>query len=168
MNQLYPGAVADRRAARQMPPPVTHFREFTGRQSGMYRITAMLNDAQAARVIRACCPERFCLKRRLWTVETLKPDDPAGKSLIPCLEPCAVFLEFARQATRVEQEGRVRVGLTPSELTTLRAALERTPAVAGITPLEGDMSSLVNPRRLQLVMDKLDEVSKLAPGAGSE
>jgi hypothetical protein len=168
LNQLYPGAIADWLAARQAPPPVTHFREFTGRQAGMYRITAMLNDAQAARVIRACCAERFCLKRRLWTVEALKPDAPAEKSLIQCLEPCAVFLEFARQARRIEQEGRVRVDLTPGEMAALRAAIERALAVAGTTPLEGDMSSLANPRRLQLVMDKLDEVSKLAPGARSE
>src|SRR5580692_3391050 len=44
LNQLYPGAVADWRAARTANPPVTNFREFTNRQSGMYRITAQLSD----------------------------------------------------------------------------------------------------------------------------
>ena len=168
LNQLYPGAVADWYAVRQTQPPITHFREFTARQSGMYRITAMLSDALAADVIRACCARRFCLKQRLWAVNGLKPDDPAGKSLIPCLEPCAVFLEFARQAMRTEQAGKVRVELTPEEMTTLKAALERAFAHKDATVLEGDMSSPANPRRLQILVDKLDAVSKLAQGAGSE
>ena len=104
LNQLYPGALADWFAAQTPTPPVTHYREFTNRQSGMYRITALLTDAQAAQVIRAGCAKEFCLKRRCWTVAGLSPDDVAEKSLIPCLEPCAVLLEFARKAMRLEQE----------------------------------------------------------------
>src|SRR5215216_3001558 len=73
LNQLYPGAVADWFAARLAPAPVTGYREFTERQTGMYRITSMLNDQQARRVIQACCDRRFCLKRRLWTVAGLEP-----------------------------------------------------------------------------------------------
>jgi hypothetical protein len=69
----------------------------------MYRITQMLDDAQAREVIRACCNAGCCLKRRLWTVESLAPDAPAEKSEIPCWEPCAILLESARKAVRVEQ-----------------------------------------------------------------
>jgi hypothetical protein len=104
LNQLYPGAIADWAAAQTVNPPVTNYREFTQRQSGMYRITTMLDDAQAAQVIRAGCDQQFCLKRRLWTVAGLEPDDMAVKSLIPCLEPCAVLMELARKAVRIEQE----------------------------------------------------------------
>lgn len=104
LNQLYPGALADWFAARTPPPPVTHFRAFTNRQSGMYRIAQTLTDAQAAGVIRATCPAQLCLKRRLWTVEGLSPDPAAQKSLIPCLEPCALLLEAARKAARLEQQ----------------------------------------------------------------
>src|SRR5512139_2317141 len=50
LNHLYPGAVADWHAARANPPPVTHYREMAGRQTGMYRIAQRLDDAQAARV----------------------------------------------------------------------------------------------------------------------
>lgn len=103
LNALYPGAVADWHAAQSPNPPVTHYREFAGRQSGMYRITARLSDAQVTGVIQACCTKGNCLKRRLWSVEGLPPDGPVAKSLIPCLEPCAVLLETARQAARAGQ-----------------------------------------------------------------
>lgn len=109
LNLLYPGAVADWHAARHRKPPVTNYREFTNRQTGMYRITQKLSDTQAAKMIRACCDQRFCLKRRLWTVQGLAPDPAAEKSLIPCLEPCAVLLEFARKTMRIEQEAKARL-----------------------------------------------------------
>jgi len=104
LNQLYPGAIADWYAAQSPTPPVTSYRDFTHRQSGMYRITTMLSDAEAAEVIRAVCAPARCLKRRLWSVTGLEPDAPPQKSLIPCLEPCAVLLESARQAVRAAQQ----------------------------------------------------------------
>jgi hypothetical protein len=70
----------------------------------MYRITTMLNDAQAAEVIRCACDARNCLKRRLWAVAGLERDGAALKSLIRCLEPCAVLMESAREAVRAEQQ----------------------------------------------------------------
>ena len=104
LSQLYPGAVADWFAARAADPPMTHYREFTNRQSGMYRITTMLSDAEAARVISAGCAKERCLKRRLWTVAGLEPDGAGEKSVIPCLEPCAVLMELARKAVRAGQQ----------------------------------------------------------------
>lgn len=104
LSRLYPGALADWFAAQQSAPPVTHYREYVTRQTGMYRITAMLTDAQAAQVTQSVCAARNCLKRRLWTLPGLQPDAPAAKSLIPCLEPCAVLMEAARMAFRAEQE----------------------------------------------------------------
>jgi len=104
LSQLYPGAVADWFAARSANPPVTNYREFTHRQTGMYRITTMLSDAEAARVTSAGCAKGLCLKRRLWTVAGLEPDGAREKSLIPCLEPCAVLMESARKAVRAAQQ----------------------------------------------------------------
>ena len=34
----------------------------------------------------------------------LAPDATAGKSVIPCLEPCAILMEAARSAVRAEQQ----------------------------------------------------------------
>jgi len=104
LSRLYPGAVADWHAAQSANPPVTNYRDYAERQSGMYRITALLSDAQAADVIRAVCDAKLCLKRRLWTVTGLAPDAAPGKSLIPCLEPCAVLMESARRALRADQQ----------------------------------------------------------------
>jgi hypothetical protein len=103
LNRLYPGAVADWFATQAPVPPVTPFRQFVGRQSGRYRITRMLTDEQAVTVTRTTCRPAACLKRRLWTVPCLEPDRPEDKSLIPCLEPCAVWLESAHVAMREAQ-----------------------------------------------------------------
>ena len=100
LNQIYPGAIADGFAARLPNPPVTNYREFTARQTGIYEVTATLGDRQAAQVIRSCCASKRCLKQRLWTAEGLAPDAAEEKSLIPCLEPCALLLESARRFAR--------------------------------------------------------------------
>lgn len=157
LDQLYPGGLADWRAARQDPPPVTDYREFTGRQTGMYRITTSLTDEQAARMIRAACDARFCLKRRLWTVGGLPADAASEKSAIPCLEPCAVLLEFARQAAKIEREPAMRVMLAPSEIETLRAALEMALSAgerAGGGERIADFGAAGNPRRLRMLLEK--------------
>jgi sirohydrochlorin cobaltochelatase len=103
LDRLYPGAVADWFAARASAPPVTSYRQFTARQTGMFRVTTQLDDAAAGVMIRACCRADSCLKHRLWTVEGLAPDESSEKSVIPCLEPCAILLEFARKTARLQQ-----------------------------------------------------------------
>ena len=120
LNMLYPGALADWFAARTPRPPVTSYRDYTNRQSGMYRVTAMLTDAQAGGVTREVCAPGACLKRRLWTIDGLEPDDPEKKSLIPCLEPCAVLLEAARKAFRATQKYADTGGSALADGTTMR------------------------------------------------
>jgi hypothetical protein len=154
LNQLYPGAVADWFAVQSAVPPVTHYREFTGRQTGMYRITTLLSDEQAARMSRACCHAAFCLKRRLWTVPGLLPDSVAEKSMIPCLEPCAVLLEFARKVARLEQEDRHSTAVGSGELATLIAALEHLLENSGATVREADFSAPTNPRRVRWLLER--------------
>ena len=168
LSQLYPGAVPDWFAAQQPAPPVTHYRAFTARQTGMYRITTMLADPQAAPVIRACCDARLCLKRRLWTVDGLAPDAANAKSIIPCLEPCAVLMEFARKAVRIEQEERKpAVTLAPSEVASLLVALETALAHPPPGQREADLSAADNPRLLLLLREKLQAFAPLAnPAAG--
>jgi len=128
LRHLYPGAVADWFAARQTPPPVTDYRAFTARQSGMYRVTTTLSDGQVAAVARAGCHKRFCLKQRLWTVDGLEQDRAEDKSLLACLEPCAVLLEFARVIARALERG------------------EAPPADKGVPTREADFSQGGNPR----------------------
>ena len=160
LDQLYPGAIADWHAAQSPVPPVTHFREFTNRQTGMYRIAQMLTDAQAALVIAAGCHKNFCLKQRLWTVANFPPDQREEKSLIPCLEPCAVLLEFARKVMRIEQEAKLTLALAPAELDTISAALEHIARHTIVEVREGDFNAAANPRRAQLLLAKLRALEK--------
>ena len=147
LDRLYPGALSDWFAARAAQPPVTSYREFTARQTGMYRITTFPDDPRAAQITRACCDARFCLKRRLWTVPSLATDTAADKSLIPCLEPCALLLEFARKVVRWEQEGELPSTVSPEEARQLREKLNQT----GSSVRPADFESPENPRRLALL-----------------
>jgi len=103
LGQIYPGAMADWFAVRFSKAAPTNYREFAHRQTGMYRIAAMLSDEQAGLVVRACCDKKLCLKQRLWNVDWLVVDSAEEKSLIPCLEPCASLMESARKAVRQDQ-----------------------------------------------------------------
>lgn len=136
LHYVYPGAVADRFAAEEAQPPLTSYRQFTARQSGMYRITTMLDDAIAGAAIRACCHVDFCLKRRLWSVDGLEPDAEQSKSVIPCLEPCALMLEFARKAARLQQDS------APA------------PEKPKRDPAESDFDAVNNARRMRFDLEK--------------
>jgi len=160
LNQLYPGAVADWFAAQKENPPLTNYREFTARQTGMYRITTKLDDAPAAPMIRACCHKSFCLKRRWWTVENLAPDSAAEKSLIPCLEPCAILLEFARKVTRLAQEEATQAPLSNSQIATVCAAAEAQWKSPDSTIRESDFDAANNPRRLRFLLEKYSATVK--------
>jgi 4Fe-4S iron-sulfur cluster binding domain/DR2241 stabilising domain len=142
LHYVYPGAVADWFAAQSPQPPITSYREFTARQTGMYRITTMLSDPIAGAAIRACCHADFCLKRRLWTVAGLDPDPLGQKSLIPCLEPCAIMLEFARKVARLEQNV---------------APLSEVP-VADVQ--ESNFDAPNNPRRVRFSLEKQAQAIK--------
>ena len=156
LQEVYPGSVPDWFAARSGAAP-TNYREFTNRQSGMYRITQLLTDAQAVEVTRAACDSRFCLKRRLWTAPGLEADELAAKSEIPCLEPCAVLLELARKATRIEQEGKLSVQFSRSELESFIAAAELAIGSGAAGERIGNVNAPANPRRLQLLVEKFKQ-----------
>jgi hypothetical protein len=107
LDRIYPGLIPDLFAVRTSMPHITHYREFTNRQTGMYRITTFLTDAEAFAMAGKCCSATYCLKQRLWTVEGLPLDQLEGKSLIPCLEPCAILLEYARKVVRTSRRENV-------------------------------------------------------------
>ncbi len=158
LDRLYPGVLADWHAAREGRAAVTDFRTFMNRQSGMYRVAQQLSDRQAAMTIRACCHPRHCLKRRLWGLEGHSRDvsnDEEGKGIIPCLEPCAILLEFARTAIRLEQTERHRLEMTDEEIETLQTALTEALSKSDSSIRYGDFSAPGNPRRLELALEKL-------------
>lgn len=148
LDHVYPGALADWHAARQAQPPVTHYRDYVNRQTGMYRITQMLTDTQVRDAALAACHKDFCLKQRLWGGLELPPDAASEKSLIPCLEPCPILLEFARKSMRLEQEEKATASISQGDLETLRAALDMSLAQSPDGSREADFGAPENPRRL--------------------
>jgi hypothetical protein len=168
LDQLYPGSIADWFAAESPNPPVTNYREFSGRQTGMYRITAMLDDEQAAQVASACCQRNYCLKRRIWTVNGLAPEAVEEKSLIPCLEPCAILLEFARKSMRIEQDQKLKLELSPGEAATLATALRTALAHPDVALREADFNAPGNPRRIELLLERIQPLATAGEGPAEE
>jgi hypothetical protein len=158
LSELYPGFLADWHAVEGGFPPVTHFRSFVSRQTGLYRRVADLDDAEAAAVIRACCAREVCLKRRWWTVKGLPPDAASGKSLVPCLEPCALFLDLARLAV-AHEDVPAPVPDNGQQEALVRAVETPDPAVPA-----ADFEHPANPRRARWLLER--HVLALAKPAG--
>ena len=155
LRHLYPGALADWFAARSSPPPVTDYREFTARQTGLYRITQILPDALAAQTTRACCAPEFCLRRRLWNAPGIETDASEEKSAIPCLEPCALLLDLARRAMKLAQEPKAEFAPAEGDVAVLVHALETALAHPSPEVREGSSTDPTNPRRLRLLLEKI-------------
>ena len=155
LEGLYPGAIADWYAVQSQSATVTSFREFMRRQTGMYRKISELEDTRAIQVVQAGCEAGSCLRRRLWTVSDLPIDGLAEKSVIPCLEPCALLLEFARRAQQMEKDPEMPVPLRAAEMATLRACLDHALNRPDSSVREGDTASPLNPRRLRLLRNRL-------------
>ncbi len=113
LEYFYPGRAAVFRAWRAGTLQTTSLRETLNRQSGMYRVAATIDDAQAAEVIaRVCRSEGGCLRTILWQREigTLAPTkfDPAfdqsgrGEETRPllCQEACNLLVAEMRKAVK--------------------------------------------------------------------
>jgi len=149
LDHLYPGALADWYALREGKAVGIAYRDYVNRQTGMYRITQMLSDEQVADLAHAACHRSFCLKQRLWHGPALSADKIGEKSLVPCLEPCPMLLEFARKSMRLEQDEHVSPSIAEGDLQTLLAAVEAALTAPEANSREADFSAAANPRRLQ-------------------
>ena len=76
-------------------PPVP-FRETLDRQTGMYRITQKITDAQARTMIDSFCAG--CLKCRLWDAQT--PPEDAHRIPLLCHEACNLLVAEARKVVK--------------------------------------------------------------------
>lgn len=156
LNRLYPGSVADWWAFKEHgATAATSFREFVNRQTGMYRSAQQLPAAAAEAAVRACCAPDICQKRRIWTVDSLGPSD---RGSFPCLEPCAVALEMARQAAKLERGPQVTLTLPESALQTLVFALSLVVSrriIDGVGHEEGKLDAPHNTRRIKLLLERI-------------
>lgn len=158
LNHLYPGAIADWHASKN-GFSATNYREYTNRQTGMYRITTRPSDDEVTEITHTCCAKQFCLKQRLWTITDKDESPPHDSKQIPCLEPCALLLEFARKAVRINQEDKTSVSLSASELNTLIASLDHR-TESPVEDREAEFSNAANPRRKELLRLRLIRIQQ--------
>ena len=112
---VLPDAAAVRRALDYFYPAMTGIwlshtrselvpvilRETLARQTGMYRVTQKLTDAQARTLIDDFCAG--CLKHRLWEIAAPNPAPPAfPKDSLPllCHEACNLLVAKAREVVK--------------------------------------------------------------------
>jgi sirohydrochlorin cobaltochelatase len=82
----------------------TVLRETLGRQTGMYRVTQDLTDAQAREMIDRFCAG--CLKHRLWEIDAPRGEPPPhSTSEIPllCHEACNLLVAEARRVVKASR-----------------------------------------------------------------
>lgn len=158
LDALYPLAVEEWALHQQGKFTGLTFEEFSSRQTGMYRITQLLKAPLSGATIHACCAKELCLKQRVWTAEGVEADAPETKSLIPCLEPCPVFMEFARKSIKLEQQANVSLSLHEDERALLLSLIQehrQKSKASNETERLADFSSPSNERRLNLLEARL-------------
>jgi sirohydrochlorin cobaltochelatase len=113
LDYFYPAMLGVWLAHQQGALSPVCLRETLGRQTGMYRVTQKLTDAEAQELIPRTCSDRACLKTVLWriapdvAVATLPPekfavDAPPVIWPLLCQEPCNFLVAAARKAVKGE------------------------------------------------------------------
>lgn len=101
LDTLYPAALGNWRTfltGQLLPVPL---RSTVDRQSGMYRVTGKITDAQAADLVETLC-KPGCLRKILWPVSGTEPSVMLPTDRIPllCGEACNLFVAAARKVVK--------------------------------------------------------------------
>lgn len=137
----------------------TSYRTCAARQTGMYRITALLTDAQVEWVAGCACSDRSCLKVPLWTKPADgKPSRAGDEVSIPCPEPCSMLLSLARKVARLEQEEAMDVKFTKSDLELIRGVLQSVLDGTAANYREGDFGDPRHRQRVEYFLKKYESV----------
>ena len=168
LHHLYPGSLADAWAEATRAEAPVSFLDFTARLEGRARHVGELGGTALAAAVEAGCGPHACLKRRRWTVPDLAADDGTGKSAIPCLEPCPVFLAFARACMETEHAPTVPTAFAPDDLATLAAALRHALKHPPTGERGAGSGSPLDPRRIVHVLARHRCLDLPVDGAVSE
>jgi len=109
LDILYPAAVANWQ--RHADAPIATLRDTLNRQTGIYRVTAMLRDDEAQQLVADTCHDTKCLRRILWPLHTGQPwtslprekqSPAAAPNEIPllCTDACPLLVGGARSAVK--------------------------------------------------------------------
>lgn len=105
LDFFYPAAIGTWLAHERGEIRPVPLRETLGRQTGMYRVTQLIRDDQAAQLVEQTCNSATgCLRRILWPLADAVPspltesDVPGGTAEVPllCMEACNLLVAAAR------------------------------------------------------------------------
>lgn len=103
LHLLYPATLPDWWAAETGAAKPANFTEVAGKQLGRSKILREFEGPSLAAAVAIACGPAACAKCRRWNGPGLAPEPPGTKSLVPCLEPCPLFLGFARTCAESER-----------------------------------------------------------------
>ncbi|MBL9133194.1 MAG: hypothetical protein JNG86_18435 [Verrucomicrobiaceae bacterium] len=112
LDFFYPAAIRCAQALEQETITSTPLRDFLGRQTGMYRFTNTISDAQAFDMVAKTCASTKCQRRILWPLtpdQPLPPDETKSQpDAIPllCIEACPRIVSAARKIAKETHEAR--------------------------------------------------------------
>lgn len=148
LQAIYPGSVPDAWALANRQGDPTRFEDVAARQLGKGKQLQELQGDSLGTAVQAGCGAEVCLKRRHWTATNLPAEAEDGKSTIPCLEPCALFLGFARTCVAMDQQPRVSAEFAPDDWASVLAAVRYANASPPRGIPDGDLAHPLNRRRL--------------------
>ncbi len=95
---LYPSSVANWHRDQNNSLDITHYRDAADRHTGIYQVIENLSSEGLNTLVKECCTDSNCIKRRCWQ-ETSEKAIPVhgGNGEIPCREPCPLFIDQARK-----------------------------------------------------------------------
>jgi sirohydrochlorin cobaltochelatase len=109
LDILYPAAVANWQ--RHADAPIATLRDTLNRQTGIYRVTAMLRDDEAQQLVADTCHDTKCLRRILWPLDAAQPwtslprekqsaAAPPDEIPLLCTDACPLLIGGARRAVK--------------------------------------------------------------------
>jgi hypothetical protein len=151
IDYLYPAGIVHWFLHREGRLPLTSFRQNAARQSGIYKRTQRLSDRGVLDAASACCEDDVCLKKTLWDVDEETPlGIDRGEGVIPCPEPCSIFVSFARRVRLFEREKeRDEEGFSPSEREDLAALVKAASSGEVRFAREAEFEKPLNERRMR-------------------
>ena len=98
LDFLYPAAVANWQ--RHADAPIPTLRDTLNRQTGIYRVTALLRDDEAAQLVADTCQDTKCLRRILWSGQPAPTPPLENEIPLLCTDACPIFIGAARTAVK--------------------------------------------------------------------
>ena len=109
LDILYPAAVSN--WLRHGDAPIATLRETLNRQTGIYRVTALIQDDEATALVGQTCQDSKCLRRVLWPLaaghpwKSLPPEKqstsaPEGTIPLLCTDACPLLVGGARTVVK--------------------------------------------------------------------